>query len=77
MKLKYIFDWLRLWYYVALAVVELLAVFVMAAVLLIRIGTGNSPDLLTDIVLVMLVLGAHGKPAREQLREQEEAKAKS
>jgi hypothetical protein len=56
------------WYYVGLAFFELMAVLTIGAMLLWRIGSGRSPDLLTDLVLLMLLLGARWEPSAKWLR---------
>jgi len=60
------------WYYVILALVELVAVLMVGGVLLWRIVTGGSPDLLTDTVLLLLLTGAHWEPSAQSIRRNQQ-----
>jgi hypothetical protein len=64
MKIETLCDW----YYIGLAFFELLAVLAIGAMLLWRIGSGRSPDLLTDLVLLMLLIGARWEPSAKWIR---------
>jgi hypothetical protein len=64
MKIKTLCDW----YYIWLAFFELLAVLAIGTMLLWRIGSGRSPDLLTDLVLLMLLIGARWEPSAKWIR---------